>query len=585
MKNDDIAPLAQPSAYRRLKASRQAWLELADNAELGLYLADASGSLLSANRAFARILGWDDAAQLLREAPQGLEGLYEDPQRRSALLATVAEKGQASGFQSRIRRRDGRLGWISESARLVPGAPGRKGRIEGLVIDVDRRLVAEDELLHSSLYDSLTGLPNRGLLLDRLNHALQRCQRDPQLRLGVIFVTLNHLGSVNGSLGHLVGDQLLLSSATRLQAAVRACDSVARISGNCFAVLLDDCRDPASGLIAVQRLRGALRQPLALGEEELAPSASLGLAFGGAETEGPESLLQDAEVALHQALKDGNDSVVTFDGRMHAETTERLALEHGLRRAVERDEIWVAFQPVVQLKDGRLQGFEALARWDHPRLGQVRPDRFIPVAEASGQIEGLGARVLEIACSQRDAWARELPSPGPFFVSVNLSPRQLLSPTLVSMVAEAMARHGMGAGTLKLEITESLLVLEPERSRRVMEELTGLGATLWLDDFGTGYSSLGSIAQFPLHGIKLDRSFVRDLEGSEKARAVLDGSLSLARKLRLQVVAEGIENVEQARILREAGCPLGQGYLYSPPLPEQQARLFLFQGRLGAAPI
>ena len=573
------------SAYRRLKSSRKAWLELADTAELGLYLADASGKLLAANRALARMLGWQDAEQLLLEAPHGLKGLYEDAQRGLDLLAAVGAKGAIAGFQSRIRCRDGRSTWISESARQVPGRPGRKRCIEGLVVDIDRRLVAEDELLRSSLYDALTGLPNRGLLLDRLSHALQRCHRDPQLRLGVIFVTLNHLGSVNGSLGHRLGDQLLKASALRLQSAVRSCDSVARVSGNCFAVLLDDCRDPAAGLIAVQRLRAALRQPLELGGEELAPSSSLGLAFGGAESGGPEALLQDAEVALHRALKDGNDSVVTFDGRMHEEVAERLALEHGLRRAVERNEIWVAFQPVVHLIDGRLKGFEALARWDHPRLGQVRPDRFIPVAEASGQIEGLGARVLEIACAQHESWSQELPIPGPFFVSVNLSPRQLLAPNLVSMVAEAMARHGMGAGTLKLEITESLLVLEPGRSRTVMEQLAELGATLWLDDFGTGYSSLGSIAQFPLHGIKLDRSFVRDLEGSEKARAVLEGSLNLARKLRLQVVAEGIETMQQARILRDAGCPLGQGYLFSTPLAEREARLFLFQGRLGAAPI
>jgi diguanylate cyclase (GGDEF)-like protein/PAS domain S-box-containing protein len=568
----------------RLRIREQA-SQLAEASGIATYSATARGRLLSCSPALLSLLGYPDFKSLQASHPAGLPQLYVEPQRYLQLLQRLHQEPGVQTWRNQWRRADGSLAWVRESLSALRGRDGRILGLHALVLDLSGQLAAEDELLRSAFHDSQTGLPNRALLLERLGQALKACLREPGRRVGLCFVSLDQLGSVNESVGHRAGDRLLTAAAERLGAGLRPGDTLARIGGNSFALLLDDCGGEEGARSALQRLRQRLSEPLSIGGQELEPTACLGLACGGAESAGPEDLLREAESALQQAREQGRDHLVVYDGRRHAAAAERLAIEHGLRRAVERDEIWVAYQPVVSLGDGQLRGFEALARWQHPRLGSVRPDRFIPVAEASGQIEALGARVLELACARAEAWAAEREAGEPFFVSVNLSPRQLLAPNLVSLVGEAMARHRLGPGALKLEITESLLVQEPERSRQTMEALADLGASLWLDDFGTGYSSLGTLAQFPIHGIKLDRSFVRDLEGSLKARAVLEGTLALARRLRLSVVAEGIETEAQARLLRATGCGLGQGYLYSAPLPEPQARLYLFQGRLGAAPI
>jgi diguanylate cyclase (GGDEF)-like protein len=586
MRPDDIVENTRQRAASRRRHSRRDWQVLADRAGLGHYTASSSGRLLSASPGLAHLLGWPDAAALRAERPQGLPDLYADPGvwagRRQRLEG--AQPAQPQQWRAQWRRRDGSLAWVNECVTVLRGPDGKLRRLQALVQDLSHLLAAEDEILRQAFHDGPTGLPNRLLLDERLTQALRRCEREPSRQVGVLFLSLDHLGGVNESLGHRAGDLLLAAAVERLQAALRPGDTLARIGGGSFAVLLDDCGSLEGALAAAGRLRGRLEQTLSLGGDDMEPSACLGLALGGAGTLA-SVLLREAEAALQRARSQGRGQLVASDGRLHAEASERLAIEHGLRRAVERDEIWVAYQPVVSLENGALRGFEALARWRHPRLGAVRPDRFIPVAEASGQIEALGARVLEVACARAQAWSQEDGLPAPFFISINLSPRQLLEPGLPALVAEAMARHRLGPGALKLEITESLLVQEPKRSRETMEALADLGAALWLDDFGTGFSSLGTLAQFPIQGIKLDRSFVRDLEASPKARAVMDGTLALAQRLRLSVVAEGIENAAQAKILREAGCLLGQGFHYAQPLTEPQARLFLFQGRLGAAPI
>jgi Amt family ammonium transporter len=390
---------------------------------------------------------------------------------------------------------------------------------------------------------------------------------------------------VNDSLGHQAGDELLQGVAQRLQTDLRPSDTVARLGGDEFCLLLEDLSLPTDAVPVAERILQCLAEPFNAAQSEIYCSASAGIALGGPHYMSPEALVRDADTAMVRAKAKGKARLEIFDLCMHEEASRRLQIEHGLRRAVERNELWVAYQPLVSLQSGEVLGFEALARWQHPVLGPVRPDQFIPVAEETGLIEGLGARVLEIACSQAEAWQGQCPDGSSPVLSVNLSAKQLRSPTLVSRVAETMRRHQLQPGRLKLEVTESLLMEDPAFCARVLGDLGSIGAEIWLDDFGSGYSSLGSLSQFPIHSVKLDRSFILGLEQGERAMDLLQGVLTLAKQLHLKVVAEGIETEAQAELLRGLGCPLAQGYLYAKPLPAEEAGRFLRQSRLGAAPI
>ena len=572
---------ARSAAQRRLQRLRRDYRSLVEQAVVGIYRCHPDGRLLAANPALAEMLGYGSADELL--ALRG--GFYALAERRGELLLRLEQRDEARDFEAQVQRPDGSRLWISENARAVRDAKGRLRWIEGMVLDVTQRMRAEDELVHAALHDSLTGLPNRALFLDRLDLALKRSSRDPAWHFAALFLDLDRFKVINDSLGHAAGDALLKSLAARLKDGLRPGDTVARMGGDEFAILLDGLELSADALPVAERILRSLEEPVRVGVDEIYPSASVGLALGGPHYAQAESILRDADTAMNRAKSKGRGRLEVFDLAMHEEASLRLQIEHGLRRAVEREEIWVAYQPLVSLNNGDLLGFEALARWKHPQLGAVGPDRFIPVAEETGLIEGLGARVLEIACSQAQAWTGQSPDGGSPVLSVNLSSLQLRSPKLLGLLAEVMARHQLGAGRLKLEVTESLLMDDPAFCAKVLGELSELGAEIWLDDFGTGYSSLGSLTQFPIHGIKLDRSFILGLEKSARAFDLLEGVLSLARQMRLNVVAEGIETQAQAELLKRLGCPLAQGYLYSKPLPTEDADRYLRLSRLGAAPI
>lgn len=567
---DRAGRLRQQRQRRRLRG-------LLDSAVVGYYRCSPGGRLLAMNRTLAQLLGAEGAVSGL-----DYSAFFVLPERRQAFLQLLEERGEAHAFESELQLPDGRRIWVSESARALRNRHGRVRLIEGTVVDVSARRLVEDALAHQSLHDPLTGLANRSLLLDRLSMARRRAVREPQRAYALLLLDLDRLRLVNESLGHEAGDRLLRTVAQRLEAALRPGDSVARLGSDEFGILLEDCADEDCARAAAQRLLSAVDAAPDSGEPAL--SASGGLVLAGGDEE-PEAVLRDAAAALRRAKSDGPGSLALFRAPMHDAAKRRLSLERGLRGAVQRGEIQAAYQPLVALPQGHLLGFEALARWQHPQLGQVPPDQFIAVAEDCGLIEGLGARILEIACARAQAWAAEAGPERSFFVSVNVSALQLKSERVVDLVAECMARHQLDGSRLKLELTESLLVEDPALGRRVLARLRELGPALWLDDFGSGYSSLGSLAEFPLQGVKLDRSFIRGLDQGPRGRAVLEGVLSLARRLDLQVVAEGIETPAQAELLGELGCPMGQGYLWSKPLPEAEARLRLLHDRLPAAPI
>ncbi len=389
------------AAQRRLNRLRRDYRSLVEHAVVGIYRCAPDGRVLAANPALAEMLGF--------AGPEGLlalpGGFYALAERRDELFLRLEASDEARGFEAQVQRTDGSRLWINENARAVRDSKGRLRWIEGMVLDVTKRMQAEDELVHAALHDSLTGLPNRALLLDRLELSLRRCQRDPARGFAVLFLDLDRFKVVNDSLGHQAGDELLQGIAKRLQSGLRPGDTVARLGGDEFCILLDDIASLAGATLVAERVLASIAEPLRVGSSEIYPGASLGLALGGPHYEKPEALLRDADTAMYRAKSKGKGRLEVFDLRMHEEVAQRLQIEHGLRRAVERDELWVAYQPLVSLLSGEVLGFEALARWKHPVLGNVRPDRFIPVAEEPGLIEARGPPIHEIACSAAQAMA------------------------------------------------------------------------------------------------------------------------------------------------------------------------------------
>jgi diguanylate cyclase (GGDEF)-like protein len=439
-----------------------------------------------------------------------------------------------------------------------------------LYLERKRAQAAERALIHQAFHDTLTGLPNRALLDDRLGQALARRERRP-LEIAVLFLDIDRLKWVNDSLGHAAGDQLLVTAAHRLKAVLRPGDTVARFGGDEFVVLCDDVGGECEALLVAERLREALAAPFQLRDREIGLTASIGIALASSSThDSPDALLRDADAAMYRAKERGRDRVELFDDQMRSRALVRLETESMLRRAIDREELRVHYQPVIDLHTERIIGVEALARWQHPERGEVGPSEFITVAEETGLIVNLGAFVLRQACIQVARWNSRAPDRPPLTVSVNLSAHQLRSRGLREMVAEALDRSGLPPPLLCLEITETALVEDADSTRTALDALKDLGITLAVDDFGTGYSSLLYLRRFPIGVLKIDRSFVIGLGTSAEDTAIVCGVIGLARALGLLAVAEGVETPEQAARLRELGCPLAQGYHWSMPLTARQ---------------
>jgi diguanylate cyclase (GGDEF)-like protein/PAS domain S-box-containing protein len=426
------------------------------------------------------------------------------------------------------------------------------------------RQSAESKVRHQALHDPLTGLPNRSLLLDRLDHWAARAERD-RSTAAVLFVDLDNFKVINDALGHDHGDRLLCSVADRLQAELRPSDTIARVGGDEFVVFCEDIPSEHDALAMVERLVRALDAPFDLGGQEQHATASVGIAFGDASCE-PEVLIRNADVAMYRAKERGRARYELFDDEMRERSISWLETESDLRRALDRGELRNVYQPIVSPKNGRIVGFEALVRWDHPKRGVVSPADFIPIAEQSGLIVPLGRSVLHDACSEAVRWNRDRGGREPLRVAVNFSPRQLNHPRAYDTVAETLERAGLAPDLLCVEITESALVEDASATGTTLGRLKELGVRLALDDFGTGYSSLTYVRRFPIDTLKIDRSFIDGIVGSSEDEAIVTAVLSMGRALGVHVVAEGVETEEQATRLRSLGCKLAQGYLFSRPV-------------------
>ncbi len=441
--------------------------------------------------------------------------------------------------------------------------------------ELAQHLLVEEELQEKALRDPLTGVPNSTLFLDRLAHAIERGRRHPEFRFAVLTLDLDRFQSINNSLGRDAGNEVLTIIARRLESCVRGEDLIARSGGDEFAILLESLSDDSDGSRVAERMQQSIAQPIETGEGEVYTSASIGIVLSSSGLTTPARMLQEAGIAMSRAKGAGRNRFEMFDSAMHARALARLRMETDLRHAVERNEFELFYQPLVTLETGRITELEALLRWRHPQRGLIPPLDFIPLAEETGLIVPIGQWVLARACSDMVGWQERFPRTAPLSISVNLSPRQFAQPNFVKTVAGTVAASGLDPHTLKLEITESFAIAEPARTRELLTELRALGIQIYLDDFGTGYSSLGYLHQLPLDGIKIDRSFVMQMDTGPLYRQLVHTVRDLAMNIGVIAIAEGVENKDQLAALRAMGCSSAQGYLFSRPVPVAEIEVLL----------
>jgi diguanylate cyclase (GGDEF)-like protein len=433
--------------------------------------------------------------------------------------------------------------------------------------DLSVKRQTQEHLLYSTLHDSLTGLPNRSLFTERLRHAMRRAARHPDNLFAVLFLDLDRFKEVNDNLGHFAGDELLRAVARRLEACIRPEDTVARLSGDEFAILLESITEISDAGRVAERIEEALSFPINLGGAEVTTSASIGIVTSSMAHDQPEQILRSADMAMYRAKAAGRARYELFDRAMHTDALARLQLETDLRRAIENAEFRLMYQPVVSLKTGRITGFEALVRWDHPHQGLIQPADFIPVAEETGLIIQIGRWVLFEACRQLKEWHSSHRRSEPLTMGVNLSARQFSHPGVVDQIREALGVTGAPASSLRLEITELAIIDRGRYALSILTQLRELGVQVYLDDFGTGYSSLSYLHGVPVDGIKIDRAFVSDMDTNDANLRLVRTLLTLAEIVGIRAEAEGITSSDQLRELRTLNCEQGQGYLFSAPIP------------------
>ncbi|NNF79385.1 MAG: EAL domain-containing protein, partial [Rhizobiales bacterium] len=488
----------------------------------------------------------------------------------SAVEAAVVRGRGTFSQEFRLRRADKTYRWYELRARAMPGEHGRAIRCIGTLGDITASKRAEESLLFDAVRDRITDLPNRVLFVDRLEREMLRAAGDEDQQLHVLVVDLDRFKNVNDSLGHVAGDALLRTMARRLGTLVSSEDTLARLAGDQFGVITDTGGSARTVEDFANEVCRTLAEPCEIGDREVFLTASVGIASWREDSGTAEDLLKDAEIALYEAKRNGKDSVRSFEPSMRDDRPELLHLEAELRRALERNEMEVLYQPIMRLEDQELAGFEALVRWRHPKRGLLLPEEFISLAEESGLIEEIGEFVLNEAARQLGIWQRAFRPKQPLFMSINVSHAQLLGRKLVDEVQTLLSREDLADGTLKLEITESMVMENPELSVQVLRRLKQLGVGLSCDDFGTGYSSLATLQRLPFDVLKVDKSFLEVDPEDDAAEIILQSIIDLAANLEMAVVAEGVESQEQSERLQDMGCDFAQGYLFGEPMTSRK---------------
>jgi diguanylate cyclase (GGDEF)-like protein/PAS domain S-box-containing protein len=560
-----------------LQESEERFRNAFDNAPIGMALVAADGRWLRVNPALCQIGGYSEE-ELLEVDFQAIT----HPSHLGPMMSHLSQilSGQIATFQmeNRFFHKLCHEVWV-----LVGISPSHEGqeseaRLMFQIQDITDRKRAEQKLLHEAFHDGLTQLPNRAMFVDHLKLALDRAKRSSQYLFALLFIDLDRFKIINDSLGHALGDQVLIEVAQRLQHCLRPGDTVARLGGDEFTILLEDIKDIKEAILTAERIQHEVSQPCVLNGHDIFTTASIGIALYNSSYQQPDELLRDADTAMYRAKSAGKAQHVIFDSVMHAQVLNRMKMEADLRRGIERDEFHLLYQPIISLPDNCLAGFEALVRWRHPERGLVSPAEFIPLAEETGLIIAIGYWVMQEACRQMKEWQQTYPDSFPLQVSVNLSSRQFSQPNLNEQIKNVLEESALNPRYLKLELTESAVMDNVEAAITQLQELRELGIELSIDDFGTGYSSLSYLHRFPLDTLKIDRSFVMQMckkENLEIVRTII----ALAESLGLAVIAEGIETAEQLLQLQKLNCEYGQGYYFAKPLDKEAAGAFIREGK------
>ncbi|GAC1463106.1 MAG: hypothetical protein NVSMB9_00160 [Isosphaeraceae bacterium] len=559
-----------------LQRSEERYALAVRGANDGLWDWDLTAGLACFTSRWKAMLGYEEGE--IGDSPEEwLSRVHPEDVDRVKADITAHRLGHTTYLQieHRMLHGDGVYRWVLARGLAVRDAQGNPVRMAGSQTDITLRKAAEDRLLHDAFHDPLTGLPNRALFLDRLSRALLRGKRRERYRYAVLFIDLDGFKAVNDSLGHQAGDRLLIALSRRLEICARRGDTVARLAGDEFVILMDDFADDRDVFRLADRALEQLRTPFVIDDNEVVTTASIGIALGGPNYDRAQDLLRDADLAMYRAKAQGSASRVLFDPAMHVAAVTRMKLEVDLRQAELRKEYRLHFQPIVALRTGCITGFEALVRWEHPEHGLIPPDEFIPVAEQTGLILPLGLWVLREAATQIRQWNSEFGTGRPLSINVNLSGRQFFQNDLVSEIERILAETGLNAHELTIEVTESVIMNLVEMAPVMLAGLKELGVRLAMDDFGKGYSSLSYLHQFPFDTLKVDRSFVARIGAGGGNSEIVRTIVALAHGLGMDLVAEGVETADQLALLRELRCQFGQGYFFSRPLTAQAARALL----------
>jgi PAS domain S-box-containing protein len=579
---------------RRLAEREQLFQLITENAADMIAVIDRNGKRLFNSPAYQRILGYGPEELA---GTSSMDQIHPDDRARvleASLKANTTGRGER--LEYRIRHKDGSWRFVESTASAIRN---HEGETDGLVIvnrDITDRKRAEEKLAHQSFHDGLTGLPNRSLFLDRLQRAITVSRRHRDFKFAVLFIDLDEFRVFNDSLGHTAGDSLLVQISQRLTASLRGVDTLARPrgiaeaepflgestlarpGGDEFAVLIEELHDPSDAIRVADRIQQRAATPFDINGREIVLSVSIGIVFGQKDARDAEDVLRDAEIAMYRAKSTGKARSEVFDHAMHAGAIKRLQLETDLRKALELKQFRVYYQPIVSLRDGKIVGFETLSRWQRPE-GLVMPGEFIAVADETGIILPLNRQLLYEACGQLRSWQAAFPTDPPLTVNVNITPKQFAQPDLALQIAAVLTETGLDPSALNLEITETIAMADADRSAVVLSELKALGVRLDIDDFGTGYSSLSRLQHFPVDTLKIDRSFVSRMDTDAETREIVRVIIVLAHSLGLKVVAEGVETQDQANMLKELGCEMAQGYLYSKPVPSDTIEQLLMSNR------